>query len=612
MDNRFDDILKEGMERCYVEKGIQTPNNVQQGNALTEFYVKEIGQFLYKIQEEDIEENLCDGKGDIGIDFVYQKDRDWLIFQAKYKGQKKPLSSDEISGFFDVYRKISNRNYFYKHANSLVKRILGDFREGDSIQFIFVTNAQLTTKNEDDFNELKRQHEGDEETVSYELKGLTDLKKDYKVVTSEMQAIAEDVTINIESIADSFVDKQRRVYFDVSNLIDKEKRYQSLMCIIKGNTLKNLWQQHSATLFNYNIRGFLGENAINKKMKDTLEREPDKFFFYNNGISAICTSIIPEIENGEVRALRCKNFSIINGAQTTTTIGRFKNVNNLQQVRVLLKITKAEDYKKEKGLNKKIIAFNNSQTLIKVADFRSNDDIQIFLEGKLSDFLYKGTNPFKKVVYQRKRIKEEKKKDTLYIPMETLARVLYTFDNDPILIFKGTKSLFDIDSENNGKYWFVFGDDGEEVELYDQKRIEKIIALYFLWIRVEDKIKATSKKIKSEQIESIRYQALLAKWHILWAYGYIVNNLYKEQLDAVFKKIATGKLFADQETFIERWFNKIQNTIAKCIERNYDSSKKTDNQEIQSFNFKNWLRNNSDFQELVREFKYMDQSDFPL
>ncbi len=616
MDKRFEDILKEGLERSLRDKGINdfnTATNIQRGKALTDFYAKEIGQYLYKIYEEDIDDSLCDGKGDLGVDFVYKKDNEWLIFQSKYKGRNSCVTLDEISGFFNIHSRITDQDYFEKHANRFLKDLLIDFKSNDTIQFIFITNDNISRSIEDEFNRLKREHEAKNENIFFELKGLTDLKRDYKSVVSESESISGEVIINVEQLKDTFSEQKRSAYFDLSSVIDKEGKYKSILCTISGNSLRSLWQQHQSKLFNYNIRGFLGENQINKKMKETLAMEPDKFYFYNNGISAICTDLTPELNGHELKAFRCKNFSIINGAQTTTTIGRYKNERHLSEVRILLKITKAEDYKKEKGLNKKIITYNNSQTIIKASDFRSNDDIQIFLENKLPDYSFKGVIPYKKVRYLRKRLKTEKRKENLDVSMESLARALYVFDNEPILIFKGTKYLFDTDSENNGKYWFVFGDAGSEVEMYDTKRLEKTIGIFFLWYKVENKIKSLSKSLKEENKENIKYQALLAKWHILWAYGYVLNTYHKTELETIFRKLATGKIFeATSEVFIERWFSKIHNTVAKCIEKNYKATRKKDGEEMQSFNFKNWLRNNSAFEELVTEFKYMDKSDFPL
>lgn len=394
-------------------------------------------------------------------------------------------------------------------------------------------------------------------------------------------------------------------------MIDRQEKYKAVLCTIKGTSLQGLWRRYRSRLFNYNIRGFLGENAINKSMKHTLENDPEKFYFYNNGISAICTEITPYPGDGEIRTLRCKDFSIINGAQTTATIGKFKNVEKLKQVQVLLKLTKAEDYKKEKGLNKRIITYNNSQTVVKISDFRANDPIQMFLDNKLSNFIYKGTAPHQRLCYLRKRLKVDRKRDTVYLPLETFARVLYAFDHDPAQIFKGTKQLFDPETDGNGKYWLLFGEDGKEVDGYGNKRLERMTAIYFIWLRVEQQIKGLMKAYLLKESDTVKYQSLLAKWHFLWAYGYVLQTFYTEQVEAIYKKISSGLLFEEKVTFIERWFPKIHNTLSKCIERNYNDTNKSST-DISSFNFKNWMRSSSDFEEVVREFKYMDKSDFIL
>ena len=348
-------------------------------------------------------------------------------------------------------------------------------------------------------------------------------------------------------------------------------------------------------------------------MKETLDEEPDKFYFYNNGISAICTDIFPKFnESGDVVAFRCQNFSIINGAQTTTTIGRYKNNLKLGEVRLLLKITKAEDYKKEKGLNRKIITFNNSQTVIKASDFRSNDDIQLFLAARLKEFTFKGVHPYKTVRYLRKRLKVEKRKDLFDITIEALARTLYVFDNDPILIFKAPKLLFDPDTKSTGKYWVVFGEDEKEIDVFTKERVEKTIAIYFLWHKIDERIKALLKEYKANKDESPKYRALIAKWHFLWAYGFILKKFYSKDMFQIFKRIADGREFEKVDTFIDVWFEKIHNTIAKCLAKRYQLRALKETEEIQSFDFKNWLRNNSDFEELKIEFEYSSKSDFPI
>ena len=37
-----------------------------------------------------------------------------------------------------------------------------------------------------------------------------------------------------------------------------------------------------------NVRGFLGSTEINRGMEATLTREPEYFWYYNNGVTIVC------------------------------------------------------------------------------------------------------------------------------------------------------------------------------------------------------------------------------------------------------------------------------------------------------------------------------------
>lgn len=620
MRNPFEEILQEGISNCLHEKGIarERANTCQLGKAFAETYFNEIGMYLFSLDDDAISEGIeCDGKGDLNIDFAYELDNQYIICQFKYKGKNSGVTTDEISGFFNIANRLVDSTYFEKHANAALKDILRDFEYNSPVQFYFITNDKISDNDtiRDEFNLLKNQIELKTENYSFELKSLSELKEDYRIVTSEGEMITKEVVIPIENIDDTFTNESRQAYLDLSKVISENSSYKTLICTVSGNTLKSLWKQHKSALFNYNIRGFLGENPINKKIKETIKQEPDKFYFYNNGISAICTDIESVQNNrGSIGQLKCTNFQIINGAQTTTTIGKFndKQLGELNKVRVLLKITKAEDYKKERGLNRNIVTYNNSQTIIKASDFRSNDDIQIWLEKKLADFKYKNGTPHKTVTYLRKRIKTSNKKGQLLIPIDNLARALYVFDNDPLLVYKGAKYFFDTDPET-GLYWKIFGEDGKEFENYSEARLTRTISIFFLWTRIEEKLKSFSKLFKAKNQENtIAYRATLAKWHFLYLYGYILNNNYNTELPTIFKKIASGVMFEKADNFIEKWFTRIHKLITKCIEQNYEQYTDNNKSVTQGFNFKNWLRSPLEFEKLKREIKYIEIADYAL
>lgn len=123
MEKRFEEILKEGIGKTLFERGIKDFDKascIPLGKALTEFYLKEIGQYLIPVYEEDIDDNICDGKGDLGIDFIYKRENSWLIFQSKYKGQSSNLTSGEAADFFQIFPRIANQDYLNAEQSQIV------------------------------------------------------------------------------------------------------------------------------------------------------------------------------------------------------------------------------------------------------------------------------------------------------------------------------------------------------------------------------------------------------------------------------------------------------------------------------------------------------------
>ena len=616
MNTNFDQIIKDRMKDYFESKGIINPVSTDYGKSFLYFYTKEIAGYMNSIYEDDLEDGFdCDGKGDLGIDFLLRKeDGTLLVVQSKYKGHRTSLSSDDVANFFQVPQRVLNKTFINQHSNENMKFHLKDLNLDDAIDFIFVTNDKITPRLKDEFENQKTVAESTNTNHTFYFKGYSELKKEYAMVQTINDPIPDEVTIYIERVNDTVINHKRCSYLDISDLIDNDKKYKSVICTVKGTHLKNLWNQYPGTLFNYNIRGFLGQNAVNKKMKRTIDEEPEKFYFYNNGISAICTELKPKFDEttNEVTSFVCKNFQIINGAQTTTTIGKYRIDANLQRVRVLLKLTKTEDIKAEKkGLNKNIITFNNSQNVIKDSDFRSNDDIQSFLQRKFDEHYYRGCQPIKRLRYVPKRVHSNKSREHLIITMELLGRVLYVYDYDPTLIFRGTRALFDI--SDSGKYYQIFGDNGSEVPYFDDKRTNKVIALSIIWTRLDELITTKQRALRLRKMDkTIEYQATLAKWHFLWVYGEVLRKLYHSDLDAIYKKIISGKVFENAD-FIECWFERIFNKITEILEKNYRAVKNGQAEDdLPAFNLKNWLREKAAFEDFKDSFRRLIKEDYVI
>lgn len=85
------------------------------------------------------------------------------------------------------------------------------------------------------------------------------------------------------------------------------------------------WEEHYPSLFSPNIRMFLGDTDVNDNIVKTLKEEPEKFWYFNNGITALCSTIKKKPIGGNTRAygiFEIEDLKIVNGAQTAGSIAQ--------------------------------------------------------------------------------------------------------------------------------------------------------------------------------------------------------------------------------------------------------------------------------------------------
>ena len=71
---------------------------------------------------------------------------------------------------------------------------------------------------------------------------------------------------------------------------DSNEVKETLFYIASGMEVKD-WVDGNDNIFNDNIRGYLGANKVNKSMLKTIDENPEDFFIFNNGITAVTTEI---------------------------------------------------------------------------------------------------------------------------------------------------------------------------------------------------------------------------------------------------------------------------------------------------------------------------------
>lgn len=120
-------------------------------------------------------------------------------------------------------------------------------------------------------------------------------------------------------------------------------------------------------LFQKNVRQSLGlSNNVNKQIKSTIygDRHRD-FFFFHNGITAICSRL--QLEGDQ---LSLQGLSVVNGCQSLTTIlSCSEKVKKLDDTYVMFRFYEIPQHDRAD----RISISTNSQSTVKPRDLRSND-----------------------------------------------------------------------------------------------------------------------------------------------------------------------------------------------------------------------------------------------
>src|SRR5206468_3556932 len=117
---------------------------------------------------------------------------------------------------------------------------------------------------------------------------------------------------------------------------DTNSNIESWVFSMSGDSVAEMFKSAGKRLFARNIRGLLGEKGpINDGMTATLNEEPERFFYYNNGITIICDRAEKRSNSGR-DFLRVSNPQVINGQQTSRMLAF--NEHRAEKASVLVKV----------------------------------------------------------------------------------------------------------------------------------------------------------------------------------------------------------------------------------------------------------------------------------
>jgi hypothetical protein len=261
--------------------------------------------------------------------------------------------------------------------------------------------------------------------------------------------------------------------------------WTSLVTSVPAKWLHDLWRQHGANLFSANVRDYLGSRRsnrnVNHNIKQTASESSKRFWVYNNGITAIVGDY--QIDDTLVTL---EGLSIVNGAQTTGAIGSLSASPDADTF-VQARFVKCSDVKTIQS----IIQYNNTQNVVKVTDFRSNDQIQRRLRTEFSRI------PETKYLGGRRGGDEDViRRPTDLLPTDTCSQALAAFHQEPGMAYHRKSEMW----EDDGLYSRFFS---------EHTTATHIVFTYSLLRAVEDAKRTLLQTKKpteqqSKQIEFVR------------------------------------------------------------------------------------------------------------
>ena len=322
----------------------------------------------YRLDEDIAEFHICDNSNDKGIDGICTEDVSNIIFvfQSKYSpNDGADQGSSDLNNFYGVKAWFESPANIDSLDNTIANQELRDMvdrleistkiEQGWTIVQVFVTNKSFNRDAHDYLNVAGDDYEAWDFVRLFNA--YTYAGKDIPVKDTFSFSLDDHKIINYT------------IPIDVGVFLFPAKAKEIVQ-------LKGI---QDSTLFDKNVRYWLGNTRINREIAKTLSSvgEHDRFFLYNNGITIICENATESDSK-----LNVENYSVVNGCQTVLTL--YNNQDALaDNIRVLIKVIKTG---KDVELGRRITRFNNNQNAISPRDLKSNDKVQQDIQKQVFDY----------------------------------------------------------------------------------------------------------------------------------------------------------------------------------------------------------------------------------
>ena len=510
--------------------------------------------FCYKIKNiepklYDIESSITNGPNDGGIDFVYYDDEDpkVVLGQCKYTENMKlnDIISElnKMSSTVENFKKANTGTYNKKLKTNLQNALdrLPDESAGN-VEYCIFTTSDINQN--DVTNKLHAEHNlYSKDMVS--VYGVSEINSQIK------ELIERAKTVNEYKIE---IDYPHNVLqYETDNV-------SGIMVNMSSESLVRMYDKFKDEgLFDLNIRKYIKNKTVDEGIKETLDKERDNFWFYNNGLTIACSEYV--LDGNKVKLY---DFSIVNGGQTTNRIGNYKGSNN-DKFYLPCKIISIKN--NDQKLYSKIAEATNSQKPINPRDLKSNSPEMKMLQRWLG----------KEGVYLEIKRGEKKKRNGRNIKNDELGQLLLSFGyQQPGTARNGKRSIFENKPLYNKLYRVNYEKDPNKKEF-----ILDLIKLSEDYSNIEAKFKSGTRIAENDK--NVLSNAKYVIFSLLGLSYFIANGDYsRDELnndtsvlknpDLIYSKFISNYKDDDYEerleSLIEIILSSLCDTYDACVGRN--------------------------------------------
>lgn len=219
------------------------------------------------------------------------------------------------------------------------------------------------------------------------------VRRDVDDLLTEMNDPIELLTVEVfdqARVYDGIAGHAHRSMINIEVMLQEwghvQEPYPAFYGQVDASSIAQWWSEHGRNLLHRNIRSFKGNTEVNDSLATTLRRNPADFWYFNNGITLLCSKIAKKPIGGATRdtgLFECEGVSIVNGAQTVGVIGTLADSvgGSIELSKVLVRLISLETC--PVGFDKAVARATNTQNRIERRDFAALDPNQQRLASEL-------------------------------------------------------------------------------------------------------------------------------------------------------------------------------------------------------------------------------------